>query len=130
MHIRHDARGRELLSDMPTHFTLPNPKRISTLDFHRARLIEQREAMRAAIEAMREDSEHETFREANDFAVEDPFDDEISRRTDFELDDDAGDGLEALAREEYQRTVAETSVANRKNMKTSTEAESRPESQP
>lgn len=102
MFIRHDEKGREVLSDMPVAFNVPTPKRISTLDFHRSRLLEQREAMRRMLEEMQEDKEHETFREANDFAVEDPFDESIVHRTDFELDDDNLDVSSVLAEESYR----------------------------
>lgn len=121
MYIQHDEKGREILSDMPVAFNVPTQKRISTLDFHRQRLLEQREMMRRMMDEMREDMEHETFREANDFAVEDPFDESIATRSDFELDDDSLDGLEAVAREEHRRTLAKTADANRQDMKASTE---------
>lgn len=121
MFIRHDEKGREILSDMPAAFNVPTQKRISTLDFHRQRLLEQREMMRRMMEEMREDMEHETFREANDFAVEDPFDETIATHSDFELDDDSLDGLETVAREEYQRALAKTAKTNRQDIVASTE---------
>ena len=119
MKISFDNRGREILSDVPAQFVLPDQRRISTLDFHRQRLLEQREAMRSMLEQMREDEEHETFAEANDFRVADPFDPE-SEFTDYELDDDNLDGLEAVAREVYNRSLEEASRTNRQNMNAST----------
>lgn len=125
MEITFDSRGREQLSDIPASFVVPTQRRISTLDFHRQRLLEQRELLRRMMEEMKEDSEYESFKEANDFAVEDPFDEEVSRRTDFELDDDGMDGLEAV----YQRVHSETvEKASRQDMNTSTETQSPPES--
>lgn len=115
MKIKFDDRGREILSDMPAAFTVPVQKRISTLDFHRQRLLEQREAMQRMLQELREDSEHETFAEANDFRVEDPFD-EDAKFSDFELDDDNIDGLDALARKEYQRVVENTRAADKKDI--------------
>lgn len=106
--ILFDSRGREILSDMPTHFNVPIQKRISTLDFHRQRLLEQREMMRQMLEDLRAEDEAETFAEANDFRCEDPLDEEAAY-TDFELSDDGLDGLETLAQAEYQRLSAETS---------------------
>lgn len=116
--IKFDERGREILSDMPSHFVVPTQKRISTLDFHRQRLLEQREMMFRMMQEMREDSEYESFKDANDFDVEDDFDEEI-HQSDYELSDDGLDGLEALARQEYSRIlatpVAETSVKSNEN---------------
>lgn len=111
MFIRHDDKGREVLSDMPVAFNVPTQKRISTLDFHRSRLLEQREAMRRMLEEMQEDKEHETFREANDFAVEDPFDESIVDRTDFELDDDNVDVSRILA-EKAHREMAKQNLTS------------------
>lgn len=104
MYIQFDDRGREILDDMPASFILPDQRRISTLDFHRQRLLEQREALRRMMEELKEDSEFETFAEANDFRVRDDFD-EDAEFSDFELDDDNLDGVETLARKEYQRIV-------------------------
>lgn len=106
--VRHDERGREILSDMPCHFIVPNQRRISTLDFHRQRLLEQREMMRRMIEEMESDSSFETFADANDFSCEDPLD-EDAFSSDFELDDDGLDGLQALAEAEYNRISAQAS---------------------
>nr|CDL65913.1 unnamed protein product [uncultured bacterium] len=127
MKISFDARGREILSDIPAAFNVPVQKRISTLDFHRQRLLEQREAMRRALEDMQAEAEQESFKEANDFAVEDPFD-EFPEGTDFELDDDSPDGLDAVAERMYRESVEETARANRKNIEASTEKQSPPES--
>lgn len=127
MHIKFDDRGREILSEIPASFTLPTPRPISTLDFHRQRLLEQREAIRRMMEEMKENEEYETFAEANDFRVEDPFD-EAAAYTDFELDDDGLDGVEAVAREEYRRAVANASSEAGKETVASTETQSRPES--
>lgn len=115
MSISFDDRGREILSDMPAAFNVPVQKRISTLDFHRQRLLEQREAMRRMIEEMREEGEFETFREANDFEVEDPYDDHTPG-TDYELADDGTDGLDALAEKEYRRIVANTAQTDTKDL--------------
>lgn len=105
MHISFDEKGREILSDMPAAFTLPDQRRISTLDFHRQRLLDQRESLRRMMQELREENEVETFAEANDFKVKDDFD-AYAETTDFELDDDNLDGLEALAREEHRRYLA------------------------
>ena len=115
MKIGFDERGREVLSDMPAAFTVPVQKRISTLDFHRQRLLEQREAMRRMIEELREENEHETFAEANDFDVDDPYD-ERPAGSDYELADDGLDGLDALAQREYQRVVEEARKTDSKNL--------------
>lgn len=119
MKIAFDNRGREILSDVPAQFVLPDQRRISTLDFHRQRLLEERERMRLALAQMREDEEYETFAEANDFRVADPFDPE-AEFTDYELDDDNMDGLERVAREVHSRTLEEAARANRQNMNAST----------
>lgn len=115
MHIRFDERGREILSDVPAAFNVPVQKRISTLDFHRQRLLEERQRLQEMLQAMREDSEVETFAEANDFNVEDPLD-ETAAYTDFELDDDNSDGINALAEKEYQRLMAEAPKSDSKNI--------------
>lgn len=128
MHISFDSRGREVLSDVPAQFVVPDQRRISTLDFHRQRLLEERENLRRMLAEMKESEEFETFAEANDFRVEDPFDDE-AQFTDFELDDDSLDGLEAVAREEHRRTMAKVADANRQNITPSTETQSPPESE-
>lgn len=122
--IQFDSRGREILSDIPSSFYVPVQKSVSTLDFHRAKLLETREQMRRMIEEMRAESEYETFAEANDFAVEDPFDD-FPEGTDFELADDGMDGLSSLAEKVHREAVAE---ATRQNMTASTETQSPPES--
>ena len=123
MRISFDSRGREVLSDIPASFVVPDQRRISALDFHRQRLLEQREIMRHMLEDMKEDAEYETFAEANDFSVDDPLDDDVMR-TDYELDDDNLDGVEALAREVHKRTLEKTSRANREDMTPSTETQS------
>lgn len=107
MDIFFDDRGREILDDMPAAFTIPDQRRISTLDFHRQKLLEQRELMRRMLEDLREENEYETFAEANDFRVKDDFDEQADY-SDFELDDDSLDGVEALAREEHRRYLAGT----------------------
>lgn len=127
MKISFDARGREILSDIPAAFNVPVQKRISTLDFHRQRLLEQREAMRRMLEEMQAEGEQESYKEANDFAVEDPFD-EFPEGTDFELDDDNSDGLSAVAERMYRESLEETARANRQNIEPSTEKQSPPES--
>lgn len=115
MKIGFDERGREVLSDTPAAFTIPVQRRISTLDFHRQRLLEQREAMRRMIEDLREENEYETFAEANDFDVDDPYD-ERPAGTDYELADDGLDGFDALVQREYQRIVEEARKADSKNL--------------
>lgn len=124
MYINHDSRGREILSDMPASFTVPGHKRISTLDFHRQRLLEQREMMRRMLEDICEDQEYETFKEANDFAVKDPLDEETAYRTDFELDDDDLDVSRVLAEESYRNLAQQTE----NKTVASTEKQSPPES--
>lgn len=118
--IKFDERGREILSSMPVAFNVPVQKRLSTLDFHRQRLLDQREAMRRMIEEMQYDNEHETYAEASDFAVEDAFDESIARASDFELDDDSLDPSLRIAEEAFReasgktgnKTVASTATQN------------------
>lgn len=115
--VTFDARGREILDPMPAAFVVPAPdqRRISTLDFHRAKLLEQREIMRRMLEDMKADSEHETLAEANDFRVEDPLDEEASH-SDFELDDDDLDVVEAISREAYNSAMATTAKQNQQTV--------------
>lgn len=100
--IQFDERGREILSNVPVAFNVPIQKRISTLDFHRQRLLEERQRMREMLEAMKEDQEFETFAEANDFSVDDPLDPE-AKYSDYELDDDVVDVAQAFAEAEHSR---------------------------
>lgn len=114
-----DERGREVLSQIPVAFNVPVEKRISTLDFHRQRLLEQREQLRQMLEAMRSDGEVETLAEANDFRVDDPLDPEAAI-SDFELDDDVEDVSSVLAEKEFSRTPSaapETSSTGEENGK-------------
>lgn len=108
--IKFDERGREILSSMPVAFNVPIQKRLSTLDFHRQRLLDQREVMRRMIEEMQYDKEHETYAEANDFAVEDAFDESIAHASDFELDDDTVDPAYRIAEETVRETARKTGV--------------------
>ncbi|WP_276819087.1 hypothetical protein [Mailhella massiliensis] len=101
----YDERGREVLSDVPVAFNVPVQKNISTLDFHRQRILEERERLREMLARMKEDSEFETFEEANDFNVEDPLDPEAFVSS-FELDDDIVDPVRALAEAEHRRVSA------------------------
>lgn len=106
--IQFDELGREILSDVPVAFNVPVQKRISTLDFHRQRIIEERERLREMLARMQEDKEVETFAEANDFTVDDPLDPEAGF-SDYELDDDVVDPAMALAQEEHRRVSARNS---------------------
>lgn len=105
--IQFDERGREILSNVPVAFNVPVQKRISTLDFHRQRLLEERQRMREMLEAMKEDQEFETFAEANDFSVDDPLDPE-AKYSDYELDDDVVDVARTLAEAEHSRIASQT----------------------
>lgn len=122
--IQFDDRGREILSDMPVAFNVPVRPSISTLDFHRQRLLDQREAVRRMIEEMKYDNEHETYAEANDFAIEDPFDESIATASDFELDDDTVDPAHRILEEALREDPVKTGNEN----VTSTETQSPPES--
>lgn len=113
--IKFDDRGREILSDRPVAFNVPAQRRISTLDFHRERLLQEREMMRRMIEDMKAESEYETFEEANDFRVRDDLD-EDAEFSDFELADDGLDALDSLAREEYRRVVEQTVGTDKKDI--------------
>lgn len=105
--IQFDERGREILSQVPVAFNVPVQKRISTLDFHRQRILEERERLREMLARMKEDEEFETFEEANDFNVDDPLDPEV-KYSEFELDDDVVDPARALAEAEHSRIVSQS----------------------
>lgn len=102
-----DEKGREVLSQIPVAFNVPVQRTISTLDFHRQRILEQREQLRQMLESMKQDGEYETFDEANDFTVDDPLDPEAST-SEFELDDDVVDPSVALAEKEYRALAAKS----------------------
>lgn len=102
-----DEKGREVLSQIPVAFNVPVQRRISTLDFHRQRIIEERQRLREMLEAMQADAEVETFAEANDFNVDDPLDPEAAT-SEFELDDDVIDPALALAEKEYRAAAAKS----------------------
>lgn len=99
--IAFDEQGREIPSPTPVAFHAPQQERFSVLDYHRQRLLDQRQALFQMLDAIKED-EYETFAEADDFAVEDPLDPD-SMASVFELDDDGLEGLERLARAEYKK---------------------------